>query len=273
MGHIGIESRHADGAMVRQRGRGCSIKNKPLRTSSRTIWAAGSLMIMTASLWAGPSFAQAARPFCDGWPACTKASGPVLDRLRVAWESSTTTDAQRDRMRDLIVLDPTHDWDAIASAYFADHVVADWQKAWATAKNAVLTMLIDPDSAKVEPRSGFGIAAFSGVRGHAVCFTVNAKNMYGGYTGDQFYGVVLDDKGSVIKIDRDNGRYDSHMETQCIVAHLPPINFIADEKPQNAQGGNSIASQMQSLADLHQRGVLTDAEFTAAKAKLLNGSQ
>ncbi len=31
-------------------------------------------------------------------------------------------------------------------------------------------------------------------------------------------------------------------------------------------------AQLQQLADLHSRGVLTDAEFAAEKAKILNGT-
>jgi hypothetical protein len=34
-------------------------------------------------------------------------------------------------------------------------------------------------------------------------------------------------------------------------------------------GGSSMGDQLTQLADLHQRGVLTDDEFAAAKAKLL----
>ena len=33
--------------------------------------------------------------------------------------------------------------------------------------------------------------------------------------------------------------------------------------------GNDLMTQLQSLATLHSQGVLSDAEFTAAKAKLL----
>jgi hypothetical protein len=33
--------------------------------------------------------------------------------------------------------------------------------------------------------------------------------------------------------------------------------------------GPSMADQLQQIADLHQQGVLSDEEFTAAKAKLL----
>ena len=38
-----------------------------------------------------------------------------------------------------------------------------------------------------------------------------------------------------------------------------------------AQASPSMADQLNQLADLHNQGVLNDAEFAAAKAKLLNG--
>lgn len=36
-----------------------------------------------------------------------------------------------------------------------------------------------------------------------------------------------------------------------------------------AVGGNDLMAQLQQLASMHQAGILTDAEFTAAKTKLL----
>ncbi len=36
-----------------------------------------------------------------------------------------------------------------------------------------------------------------------------------------------------------------------------------------AAGGGPVADQLQQISALHQQGALTDAEFTAAKAKLL----
>jgi hypothetical protein len=41
--------------------------------------------------------------------------------------------------------------------------------------------------------------------------------------------------------------------------------------PAPAQAPPSMADQLNQLADLHNQGVLSDSEFTAAKAKLLNG--
>jgi hypothetical protein len=41
--------------------------------------------------------------------------------------------------------------------------------------------------------------------------------------------------------------------------------------PAAPEAGPSMADQLQQLAELHQQGVLSDDEFTAAKAKVLGG--
>ena len=41
--------------------------------------------------------------------------------------------------------------------------------------------------------------------------------------------------------------------------------------PAAPAGGSSVADQLQQIATLHQQGVLSDDEFTAAKAKILGG--
>jgi Short C-terminal domain len=41
--------------------------------------------------------------------------------------------------------------------------------------------------------------------------------------------------------------------------------------PTAPAGGTSVADQLQQIAGLHQQGVLSDDEFTAAKAKILGG--
>lgn len=50
-------------------------------------------------------------------------------------------------------------------------------------------------------------------------------------------------------------------------AYAPPPPAPAPAAP--AGGGNDLMAQIQQLATLHSQGILSDAEFTAAKAKLL----
>lgn len=51
----------------------------------------------------------------------------------------------------------------------------------------------------------------------------------------------------------------------------PPQQYQQPPPPpqQAAPAGPSMLDQLNQLNDLHQQGALTDAEFTAAKAKLL----
>ena len=67
----------------------------------------------------------------------------------------------------------------------------------ATAKKAVLGSLKDPESAR------FGKFSLAGKQG--ACFTVNAKNSMGGYTGDQQAYLVREGEKAwvVIDIDKD----------------------------------------------------------------------
>lgn len=48
-------------------------------------------------------------------------------------------------------------------------------------------------------------------------------------------------------------------------APVPPVAPVAPAPP-----GNDLMGQLQQLAGMHQAGILTDAEFAAAKAKLLS---
>ncbi len=43
----------------------------------------------------------------------------------------------------------------------------------------------------------------------------------------------------------------------------------APPQPAPAAGGGDLMAQLQQLASMHQAGILNDAEFSAAKAKLL----
>jgi Short C-terminal domain len=53
---------------------------------------------------------------------------------------------------------------------------------------------------------------------------------------------------------------------QAVAAQAPPQQF-APVTP--AAGGTDVLAQLQQLAELKQSGLLSDEEFTAAKAKLL----
>jgi len=62
-------------------------------------------------------------------------------------------------------------------------------------------------------------------------------------------------------------------QTQQQYAPPPPPQYAAPPPPPPAApaGGTDIAAQLQQLAQLRDQGVLTPAEFDAAKQKLLGG--
>jgi hypothetical protein len=58
---------------------------------------------------------------------------------------------------------------------------------------------------------------------------------------------------------------EAYREQQAYAAP-PPVPVAA---PAPAAGGDDLVTKLGELAQLHQQGVLTDAEFTAAKQQLL----
>ena len=61
-----------------------------------------------------------------------------------------------------------------------------------------------------------------------------------------------------------NPRADLAAQNQAEAAAQPPAG-----QPQAAAAGDDMISQLKSLGELHQSGVLTDEEFAAQKAKIL----
>jgi hypothetical protein len=49
----------------------------------------------------------------------------------------------------------------------------------------------------------------------------------------------------------------------------PPEQYAPAPPPPDAAGGDDTIEQLKQLAELHTSGVLSDEEFSAAKAKLL----
>ncbi len=66
----------------------------------------------------------------------------------------------------------------------------------------------------------------------------------------------------------EKGAQDAQLQTQQATAPAPPAPVVPVKV---AAPGEDITSQLQSLANLHAQGVLTDEEFTVAKTKLLSG--
>jgi Short C-terminal domain len=71
--------------------------------------------------------------------------------------------------------------------------------------------------------------------------------------------------------DDQNQRIDDLEQQQAPPAsyqQAPPANY--QQAPPDAPATSPMVDQLNQLAALHQQGVLTDDEFTAAKAKLFN---
>lgn len=150
-------------------------------------------------------------------------------------------------------------------------------RAWRIAAElAVRERLVDPASAEFKWPRGF-VKGFwkptlrKRITGWVSCAEVNAKNRMGGFTGSTPFVVVMND-GVVSFIDMDtSGSPYSAPSIGCrkAVAFMPPPPpGMLDAPNSKARGG--IVDELGKLADLRDRGALTEAEFQAQKAALLS---
>jgi hypothetical protein len=65
--------------------------------------------------------------------------------------------------------------------------------------------------------------------------------------------------------------YEVQQQAAAMVAASPPPEYApaAPAAPMGQPGGDSMVDQLQRLAELKNQGVLSEAEFESAKAKLL----
>ncbi|WP_294390497.1 SHOCT domain-containing protein [uncultured Sphingomonas sp.] len=139
------------------------------------------------------------------------------------------------------------------------------------AESGLKAKLIDPASAMFTYSSGFQwgwVGKMMGGRtwGWIACGAVNAKNRLGGYVGaDRFY-VLSDASGAVTW-----GYLKASMSTcdnGTVVPVQPELQATAGDAAR--QGGSiGVADELAKLAGLREKGLLTQAEFDAQKAKLL----
>jgi hypothetical protein len=148
------------------------------------------------------------------------------------------------------------------------------RKFKSAAEAAVKARLIDPGSAQFEWPYGFIYGTWKPflarrVSGYWTCGRVNARNRMGGYAGSAAFVVVLDDNGVAEFVDVAEGKYPI-VETQCSksASLLPPAppEFATAE---SSLGSTPVADEIEKLARLRDRGIITPAEFDAQKAKLL----
>lgn len=144
----------------------------------------------------------------------------------------------------------------------------DWAELAAKARTALLENLVDPASAQITWSSGFkwGYAKPGFVRrtyGWIACGTRNAKNRMGGYVGAKPFWVMIDANGTT-----SHGERESSM-TSCDSPPVPVNPELVNVTPASPTPAVSIADELAKLAGLREKGLLTEAEFAAQKAKLL----
>ncbi|EED41370.1 hypothetical protein SSKA14_4396 [Stenotrophomonas sp. SKA14] len=147
------------------------------------------------------------------------------------------------------------------------------------AQDAVRGRLLDPDSARIDMPYGFLRGSWrpmlqKEVDGYWTCGTVNAKNRMGGYVGSTAFVVVLGQEGQVKYVELGNGRDLDILGTQCAkaVAYLPPAPVEHEARASSGSPG-SLADELKQLAELKASGALTEAEFEAAKQRVLSSGK
>lgn len=151
-----------------------------------------------------------------------------------------------------------------------------WGRFRRDAEAAVRARLIDPSSAQFEWPYGFlwgqwKPALQARVTGYWTCGQVNARNRMGGYVGRSAFVVVMSDEGSVKFVDIGDGKEFDLVSMQCAksVKLLPPAPAEMAILPSDSPPPSSVADELEKLAALRDRGILSEAEFQAQKAELL----
>ena len=147
------------------------------------------------------------------------------------------------------------------------------------AEQTLRSRLIDPDSARIEWPYGFLRGSWKPafqkpIEGYWTCGLVNAKNRMGGYTGSHSFVAVVSPTGIPQYVETGTGNDFDILASQCAnsVKLLPPAppGFSSASSRGRQQAAHSIADELKKLADLRQSGALTEAEFQAAKQRLLS---
>ena len=156
----------------------------------------------------------------------------------------------------------------------------DWNRFKANAERAMLSSFFDPGSAIVEWPYGFTYGSWKPVLqgridGYWTCGRVNGKNRMGGYVGSRYFVVVLGHNAEVKFQEVGDGSDYDFVAGQCqnSVRLLPPARdqFVEETPaPSAPNGSTSMADELRKLADLKASGALTDEEYQAAKAKVLD---
>jgi hypothetical protein len=147
----------------------------------------------------------------------------------------------------------------------------DWADVRDKGLSGIKSTLFDPGSAQITWASGFGwgfTKPLIGRRtyGWVACGNINAKNRLGGYVGAKPFWISADANGAVTF--GWVGETISSCDTGTKVAINPEL---VDTTPVMAvsMAPTSVADELEKLAQLRDKGVITAEEFERQKAKLL----
>ncbi|SDA15096.1 SHOCT domain-containing protein [Sphingomonas sp. NFR15] len=129
------------------------------------------------------------------------------------------------------------------------------------------SVLVDPDSAQISYSSGFQWGYLkppltARTYGWIACGSANAKNTMGGYAGARPFFILVDANGGV------QADFADEYVSTCDQGKPVPLQPELETSPSTVIP-SSKADELGKLADLKSKGVLTQAEFDAEKAKLL----
>jgi hypothetical protein len=149
----------------------------------------------------------------------------------------------------------------------------DWAVMREQGEGKLKNTLFDPGSAQVQYSSGFQwgfLKPLIGRRTHGwiACGSVNAKNRLGGYVGAQGFFIFVDGTTRAISVDMT-----VNWVSTCDTGPAAPLQDALKSTPVLATPTTpapSIADELAKLADLRDRGIITQAEFEAQKTKLLS---
>ncbi len=202
----------------------------------------------------------------------------VVKQLRNV-EGAITQGLGAARFRSLV--ESTRSWPGGEKLF--DESGPDWALFRRNAENALRARLIDPESARIDWTHGFLLGSWKPfmskrIDGYWTCGLVNARNRMGGYTGSTAFVVVLDSSGYVQYAELGQSKDFDVLTASCnnSAKLLPPrpSDLLATVNAQatHTAAPVSMADELKKLVELKNSGALSEAEFQAAKQRLLGTS-
>jgi hypothetical protein len=219
---------------------------------------------------------QAMRMIIEDARWAPTARAEAIERLR-AVEGSINQNLGASRFQQLV--SDTKSWPGGERMFDASE--PDWALFRRNSEIALRDRMVDPDSARIEWPYGFLLGSWrplfslKQIDGYWTCGLINARNRMGGYNGSAPFVIVLDRPGTVKFVDVSGTDSFEPVRNQCnlSVKMLPPPQLQSMEVATAPPGqSTSVADELKKLVDLKNSGALTDAEFQAAKSRLLGTS-